>query len=1024
MEDMGGVDFLELFRLEVEAQAGLLNENLLALEQQTAGAMELEAMMRAAHSIKGAARIVQMDLAVRLAHVMEDCFVAAQAGTIVLRSASQVDVLLRGVDTLVQLSKLAGTDYSDWQANHQVEFEALVAEITAILSGQPCETAAHQGQTLRTIADTAPLESASASRSPVPNAPTPPAESQLPPTSQPSSPDSQPFPVDSAMLELFLQEGQRQVAALQAGLASVRQTGVSAPALEPLRATVQALKAAALLVQLTDVVRLARLLEEYLMAVQEGKASLADPHFAALNHSFELLRDITQLPASDLIDWLNQHRSGLEGVVLELTGLTLPAPAASGANGNGTANGNGNGNGNGSANGNAAPASPTNYGTGNPAATSAPAISAKPTPEKSATALVVVDGASPAPESPPANRPPASTPEPASTRSKTQPTKANDRVVRVSADNLNRLMGLAGESLVEANWLQPFADSLLKLKHRQAELYRMLDGLYECLDEQIMGDRYTNRVKFARQKASECRQILSDRLNELELFARRSANLSDRLYREVIASHMRPFADGVHGFPRMVRDLSRRLGKQVRFEILGKSTQVDRDILEKLETPLTHILQNSIDHGIETPEERTAAGKPAEGTLRLEAVHRAGMLSITVTDDGRGINFERLRQKIITKGMVTEDMADQLSEAELLEFLFLPGFSTAKAITDVSGRGVGLDVVHSMVQEVGGTVRAMSQPGQGMSFHLQLPLTLSVIRTLLVEVAGEPYAFPLTRIDRIGVIPTTEVKISENREYFQLDEQNIGLVAAQQILELSASYKGSKQVPHSDGLSVVIISDASASGCLARYRVNRYALVVDCFLGERDLVVRPLDPRLGKIQDISAVALMEDGSPVLIVDVEDMIRTIDKRLTNGQLGKVSTLNGNSKHHKKRILVVDDSITVREVERKLLSNYGYDVEVAVNGMDGWNAVRTGKFDLVITDIDMPRMNGIELVTHIKSHPHLKAIPVIIVSYKDREEDRLRGLQANADRYLTKSSFHDDTLIEAVMDLVGAPAEAKV
>jgi two-component system sensor histidine kinase and response regulator WspE len=194
--------------------------------------------------------------------------------------------------------------------------------------------------------------------------------------------------------------------------------------------------------------------------------------------------------------------------------------------------------------------------------------------------------------------------------------------------------------------------------------------------------------------------------------------------------------------------------------------------------------------------------------------------------------------------------------------------------------------------------------------------------------------------------------------------------------------------------------------------------MVDRFLGERELVVRPLDARLGKVKDIAAAALMEDGSPVLIVDVEDLRRSVEKLISTGGLSKLAcaadTRTGKAR---KRVLVVDDSLTVRELERKLLDSRGYEIEVAVNGMEGWNAVRTGNFDLVVTDIDMPRMDGIELVSLIRKDPNLKSLPVMIVSYKDREEDRRRGLEAGADYYLTKSSFHDETLVRAVIDLIG-------
>jgi two-component system sensor histidine kinase and response regulator WspE len=562
-------------------------------------------------------------------------------------------------------------------------------------------------------------------------------------------------------------------------------------------------------------------------------------------------------------------------------------------------------------------------------------------------------------------------------------------------------MGLAGESLIEANWLQPFADSLMILKKRQLQLSKILQQFQEA----VAVGRYQESQKYleaARLKESECREILGDRLDALELFARRTASLSDRLYREVIASNMRPFADGVQGFPRMIRDLARSLGKQVKFDILGKSTPVDRDILKKLEAPLTHILRNSVDHGIELPEERLAVDKLAEGTVRLEAVHRGGMLSITISDDGRGINFDWLRQKIVTKGLTSSEMVDQLSESELMEFLFLPGFSTAKQVTEISGRGVGLDIAKSMAQEVGGNVRAFSVPGKGMTFHFQLPLTLSVVRTLLVEISGEPYAFPLARIEQIVMVEKKEIYSIENRQYFTMDNKNIGLVSAHQVLELPES------TPKSDALPVVIIGEQS----------DYYGLVVDRFLGEHDLVVRPLDPRLGKVQDISAAALMGDGSPILIVDISDLIRSVDNLLNNSKLSRFDKEISNAiLESRKSILVVDDSITVREMERKLLENKGYKVDVAVDGVEGWYTVSNKHYDLVISDIDMPRMNGIELVSKIKNNPKLNSIPIIIVSYKDREEDRLRGLEAGADYYLTKASFHDDTLVNAVLDLIG-------
>jgi two-component system sensor histidine kinase and response regulator WspE len=315
---------------------------------------------------------------------------------------------------------------------------------------------------------------------------------------------------------------------------------------------------------------------------------------------------------------------------------------------------------------------------------------------------------------------------------------------------------------------------------------------------------------------------------------------------------------------------------------------------------------------------------------------------------------------------------------------------------------VGLDVVQNTVKNVRGTVRITAKPGQGMRFQLHLPLTLSVLRTLLVEIAGEPYAIPLSQITRTLKLPQEQIEVLEGRHHFTFGNQQIGLLTAHQILGHA------EPLPAQESLPVVILGD----------RTTRYGLIVDRLLGERELVVQKLDPRLGKIKDISAGSLMEDGSPVLILDVEDMVRSIEKLISTGHLNKMQRdVIEVVAQRVKRVLAVDDSLTVRELERKLLTSRGYITEVAVDGMDGWNAVRAGNYDLVIIDVDMPRMDGIELTTLIKQDPRFKSLPVMIVSYKDREEDRLRGLEAGADYYLTKGSFHDETLLQAVMDLIG-------
>ncbi|MCC3425480.1 MAG: hybrid sensor histidine kinase/response regulator [Microcoleus sp. PH2017_01_SCD_O_A] len=994
---MSNFSMMDLFRMEADTQVAVLNENILVLENNPNSPAELESLMRAAHSLKGAARIVGLDAAVRIAHVMEDCFVAAQAGSIALDSPDKIDVMLRAIDLLAQISQIPETEIENWLPVNRSQIETLETAILAIINneqldlGSPDEAETIEQETIveteilpewepqLPVDFTAEITDHVQFNSDIPH-------EILPDLPQVESPETRLLKTDLSMLALFAGEVEAQSILLNQTLLSLKNNPNEYLDLDSLVKSAHLIKGAGRIVQFHEVVKLAKAIEDTFVALQKHKSSLNPSQIDTLLAGVNFLVNMQEIPVLKIEAWLAEKEAEIDNIVADISKilelLTTKQSATT-----------------------AAVVSQKSAEATSPQTTPTP----QPKPQDNASQRTKNSGQI----SPVANstavaveqRPTkivSAKPAPSNLRENAQKPKTADRVVRVNAENLNRIMGLAGESLVEAKWLQPFADSLLKLRKNQGQLYNLLEKLQESLSDSVLDQRSEDYLGSARKKANDCRHILSDRLNELELFARRSANLSDRLYREVIASNMRPFADGVSAFGRMLRDLARQLGKQVKFEVVGKSTQVDRDILEKLEAPLTHILRNAIDHGIELPDARLAAGKSAEGTIRLEAAHRGGMLSITVSDDGKGIEPEKLRQKIVTKGMVSAEMAAKLTEPELMDFLFLPGFSTASQVTEISGRGVGLDIVQSMVQEVGGILRATSMPEKGMSFHLQLPLTLSVIRTLLVEISGEPYAFPLTRIDRIVMVESADIAIAENRQYFTLDNQNIGLVTAYQVLELAAPPE------KLDLLPVIIVSDRSSS----------YGLAVDKFLGERDLVVRPLDPRLGKVADISAAAFMEDGTPVLIIDVEDLVRSTDKLLAESQLQKVSKTEQTAESTtRKRVLVVDDSITVREVERKLLENQGYEVEIAVNGMDGWNALRTGQFDLVISDVDMPRMTGIELVSQIKNHSALKSIPVIIVSYKDREQDRIRGLEVGADYYLTKSSFHDDTLLNAVVDLIG-------
>ncbi|MCF6761634.1 hybrid sensor histidine kinase/response regulator [Pseudomonas fragi] len=762
-EQMRDASLLELFSLEAEAQTQVLNEGLLALERNPTQADQLEACMRAAHSLKGAARIVGVDAGVSVSHVMEDCLVSAQEGRLYLQR-EHIDALLQGTDLLMRIATPGNTVTPQ-------DIEAYVAHMNELL--------------------------------------------------------------DPSALD----------------------------------------------------------------------ARVAPPEF-----------DVSQL-------------------------LLMPAPAVPGP---------------------------------------APEPVVEPQFEVPAEAAAE-----------PARRP-------------QRLTESGERVLRVTAQRLNSLLDLSSKSLVETQRLKPFLVTLQRLKRMQSTNLRAMDTLNEHLKVSGISHEAEQALIDARQMLAESQHLLSEQTAELDEFCWQAGQRAQLLYDTALACRMRPFADVLVGQERMVRDLGRALGKQIRLEIEGEKTQVDRDVLEKLEAPLIHLLRNAVDHGIETPEQRLLAGKPAEGLICLRISHQAGLLVLELSDDGAGVDLDRLRRTIVERQLSTEETVAQLSEEELLTFLFLPGFSLRDTVTEVSGRGVGLDAVQHMVRLLRGAIVLEHTRQHGSRFHLEVPLTLSVVRSLVVEVADEAYAFPLAHIERMRDLQPDDIVQLEGRQHFWHEGRHVGLVAASQLLQRPPSQSDDET------LKVVVIRERDAV----------YGVAVERFIGERTLVVLPLDPRLGKVQDISAGALLDDGSPVLIVDVEDMLRSVDKLLNTGRLERIDRRNRHTAElTRKRILVVDDSLTVRELQRKLLINRGYEVAVAVDGMDGWNALRAEHFDLLITDIDMPRMDGIELVTLLRRDNRLQSMPVMVVSYKDREEDRRRGLDAGADYYLAKASFHDDALLDAVVELIG-------
>jgi two-component system sensor histidine kinase and response regulator WspE len=910
---------LGLFRSEAEAGAATLVSGLGDAEDASSFAVLLPSLLRAAHSVKGAARIVGIDAAAKLAGGIEDALVLLEQARST-PSAARATALREAALALGEFAD-ATRDPSEVAAGCSLRLPALLSALVAGDGRAPATVAAPDRGRGR------------ASARP---------------------------PVDSTLADLFRIEVEEGTSVLSSGLIALEQDPRSAEDWEAVLRSAHSIKGAARILGLVAFERLVHVLEDQLLAARDSSgglgASRVDLMLAAVDAMKSTGRTLDATGAG--VDALETRCAGLAEALA--AGAPLSERAAK----------------------RLAPAAELDERPKAPERKRH--ISIVPSAPEPEPVPVASAAASPKPA------PPSSAP------------RTGQRILRVAAQSIDRLMGLAGESLVEARRVATFSKVFDRMRRRQGALLDAISALeaQHALGTDAGGSRMVAEVK---ARARECTELVAQHTAELESYTRRAEELSERLYREALKSRMRPFSDGTQGFPRLVRDLARQLEKRVKFEVSGGQTEVDRDVLESLEAPLNHLLRNALDHGIEDAATRASAGKSEEARLRLEARHHAGLLVITVSDDGRGIDSEKIRAKALKRKLIAPTMAVNLSRAELLDFLFLPGFTTTDVVTEVSGRGIGLDVVRNTVEAAGGSVRVASELGTGTSFHLQLPVTRSVARALVAKIAGESYAFPLLRIERVLRIPSDRVRTLEGAQYFVLDDANVALVGAAELLGMS------ERASEGDELSIVVIGDKS----------QRFGLVVDGFSGEQDLVVRPLDPRLGKVQDVAAAALLADGSPALIVDVDDLLRSIDRAIRAGSLASVGK-ETMDQIQKKRILVVDDSITVREAERQLLVNRGYDVDIAVDGIDALNSLRRSRYDLVVTDVDMPRLNGIELVRTLKQDSGLKAIPVVIVSYKDRGEDRMRGLDAGANYYLTKSSFHDEKLVEAVEDLIGAAA----
>lgn len=490
---------------------------------------------------------------------------------------------------------------------------------------------------------------------------------------------------------------------------------------------------------------------------------------------------------------------------------------------------------------------------------------------------------------------------------------------------------------------------------------------------------------------------VSDIIRKEELSMLEVDKLIDDSLENVRDIALQPFAALADTYPRMIRDLAHETGHQINFEVSGGNLEIDRRILDQLNYPLIHLLRNAVDHGIESAEEREQAGKSAIGNISLEAVAVEGKkVQIIVKDDGRGIDLNSIREKIASADNISVEDAAELTDKQILEYIFLSGFSTTSIITSISGRGLGMSIVRETVENLGGTIKIENNPGQGSEFILDLPVSLSSMKGVFVEVGKVMFAVPLIFVRYVSRVCQADIENINGKPTWSYRGKSIPVAELTSLMNLPAGIAIENNLR---SILVIKVGDVEA------------AIIVDRVIEEVEITVKPMGKLLRKVPNISGAAVIGADELVPVINVRDLMQNIV-----GGRGSVTQSSKNQEKASFSILVAEDSITTRMLLTSILESAGYEVETAVDRQDALYKLRAGEYDMLVSDVEMPRMNGFELTEKIRSDEKLSDLPVILCTTLSRREDRERGVEAGANAYLTKKNFEQSNLLETVDRLI--------
>jgi len=570
--------------------------------------------------------------------------------------------------------------------------------------------------------------------------------------------------------------------------------------------------------------------------------------------------------------------------------------------------------------------------------------------------------------------------------------------IRVNTAKLDSLLAQAGELLV----------TKIKIAQLHGEITTAVAGMQQLEKLMVEARRKALRTPVAvgvpkthdtsYERVRQLNRGLRRILKEFSADTARLHALTRELQEEIKRIRMLPVGLVFDIFYRMVRDLCEAKKKQAVMTTEGGECELDKKLIEALKDPMMHLIRNAVDHGIESPEFRMRRGKPPQGSIHLSARQKGDTIIISVEDDGAGIDIEAVRQKAIRRGLITEEDGANLSERAIINHIFRPGFSTSPIIDDISGRGIGLDVVRASVEKLNGTLDVATFPAAGARFVMHLPLTVSTFQGLLVKVGGQIFILPISSVEQIRRISLEEIRRLGTSETIQINGLPVQVARLAHILGLEAAERR-----RGERLNAVVLGSAE----------KQMAYLVDELLGEQEFILKTLSPPLTRVRYVAGATILGNGEIVMILNVPELVNAS----LDAGVARPAPVKKAAGKRTKTILVVDDSITTRMLEKNILETAGYHVLLAIDGVDALSVLQSESCDLVLTDIQMPRLDGFELTEKLKATPQHKGLPVILVTGLASPEAKTRGIEVGADAYIVKSSFDQAKLLQTIEQLTG-------